>query len=336
MAILQMRDVYAEARAVLVLDTRLEKTGGNLFERRLQLACSEWARRLWTLQEAMLPRAENLYIQFKDGIMSYDKLCERQSPSFLANDFDVSTILLLRDYISTKGDLVNDRMTAIIKSLQNRETSRAEDESIVLASLLKVPMLQILENSTMENFFSSVLKLPQSLLFLPGVRLSTPGFRWAPRTFLGHTGTIPTWRGLPGRLSNQGFEVDKPAVLLSPKTTLVVPISEDIYFKVRATDQEEQHVLCVNREHISSSQSSRIESVALIWLDEFPTGIFIDVVIVSSVRKENEVHYCHLERRGSIGRESLWKRYTPSRESEISSAQVITGSYFPSLTFCVD
>ena len=331
-----MRDAYAEARAALVLDTRLEKTGGSLFERRLQVACSEWARRLWTLEEAMLPRAENLCIKFKDGIMSYGKLCEPQEPSFLANRFDESTRVLLHDYVSTQRDLLNDPLIAIIKSLQSRETSRAEDEPIVLASLLKVPMLQFLENPTMENFFSSVLKLPQNLLFLPGVRLSTPGFRWAPRTFLCHTGFIPTWRDYPGRLSNQGFEVEKPAVLLSPKTTLEVPISGDIQFKVRATDQEEHYVLCVDREHISSSQSSRIESVALIWLADIYNGVFVKVVIVSSVRKEHGVHYCHLERHGSIWRESLWKRYHPNRESEYRSAQVITGSYFPSLTFCVD
>ena len=336
MAILRMRDVYAEARAVFVLDICLEKTGGNLFERRLQLACSEWTRRLWTLEEAMLPRAEKLFIKFKDGITSYDKLCESQRRSFLANNFDESTRVLLHECISTRRDLLNDPLLAIIKSLQRRETSRAEDEPIVLASLLRVPMLQFLENPTMENFFSSVPKLPQTLLFVPGIRLSTPGLRWAPRTFLCQTGHIPVWRDTSGRLSNQGFEVEKPAVLLSPKITLAVPISGDIHFKIRATDQEEQYVLCIDRERILSSQSLGIESVALIWLADIYNGVVVKVVIASNAREENGIHYCHLERHGSIWRESLWKRYKPTCESEYRSAQEITGSYFPSLTFCVD
>lgn len=67
LALSRMRNVYAEATYVLVLDGSIERYSYakiGPFEAGMRLLTSRWMRRLWTLQEAAL--ADRLIIQFVD------------------------------------------------------------------------------------------------------------------------------------------------------------------------------------------------------------------------------------------------------------------------------
>ena len=71
-AIAKLGNVYEEAYKVLVIDKDLMKVGSDRKEQILQLPCSEWQRRLWTLQEGRLAR--DLHIQFKDSAVPISDL----------------------------------------------------------------------------------------------------------------------------------------------------------------------------------------------------------------------------------------------------------------------
>lgn len=64
-AIMNMRDVYAGAERMLVLDAELmaATAEGSYEEINMRIKCSKWMR-LWTLQEAVL--AKRLLIQFAE------------------------------------------------------------------------------------------------------------------------------------------------------------------------------------------------------------------------------------------------------------------------------
>jgi hypothetical protein len=64
-AIRCMSKIYKEADKVLVLDSYMQSTGHkNLVDCLLTIACSTWVRRLWTLQEGMLPGKFKVYFKF--------------------------------------------------------------------------------------------------------------------------------------------------------------------------------------------------------------------------------------------------------------------------------
>jgi hypothetical protein len=65
-AILSMAEIYGRADAVLVLDEELQQVPfpAQAQEFLLRLFASDWSRRLWTLQEAVLNK--NIFVQFQD------------------------------------------------------------------------------------------------------------------------------------------------------------------------------------------------------------------------------------------------------------------------------
>jgi hypothetical protein len=74
-AIKKLRSVYQKASSVLLVDKCLMQVGKDHLERQIQLLCSEWGRRLWTLQEGRL--ASKLYVQFKDEAVAVDELWKK-------------------------------------------------------------------------------------------------------------------------------------------------------------------------------------------------------------------------------------------------------------------
>jgi len=79
-AIQLLGKTFNEATAALVLDRELEmedSTTATFFELGLRILCSGWAKRLWTLQEALLASeahgSDKLYFQMHDGPFLYQK-----------------------------------------------------------------------------------------------------------------------------------------------------------------------------------------------------------------------------------------------------------------------
>ena len=70
-----MADIYRSAKRTIVLDRHLQKVPDNPYEMGIQLLCSEWGRRLWTLQEAVLPGPDRLLVLFESGMRPWYSIC---------------------------------------------------------------------------------------------------------------------------------------------------------------------------------------------------------------------------------------------------------------------
>jgi hypothetical protein len=220
LALGKLRQVYQGANKVLVIDRHLLQVGPECLERRIQLRCCEWMRRLWTLQEGKL--ASDLYIQFKDGAAPLLELVGkplRGSEMWMNTTFDALDYLskrILEPFLTNHGDS-RDPFMDLIGELAFRSVTVSTDEPICIATLLGLDLDSFESNPTMTDIYHSFHTLPQQLLFVPSPRLDVPGLRWAPSTFMNADHTP---RGLnPERvpsatLNDRGFHVRVSAIFL--------------------------------------------------------------------------------------------------------------------------
>ncbi|KAL6800557.1 hypothetical protein J3E68DRAFT_398559 [Trichoderma sp. SZMC 28012] len=188
-AIGMMARIYSEAVGVLVLDGGLqlclsvEPTSTKIL---YVLTCG-WMRRLWTLQEAVL--AKDLVFAFSDKQIKLNDLIPMTSELLvqpclgdLASELFRLTKRSLHSFYSI-GD--------VSRSLRWRTTSRPSDETLAIASLLGSNVSNLVDLSAedrMKRMLLDIAKFPRNILFLRGAKLKTPGFRWAPHSFMAASG----------------------------------------------------------------------------------------------------------------------------------------------------
>lgn len=234
-AIGQMRKIYEDADRVLVLDDRIQQLSMSspFCDRAISLIVSNWQSRIWTLQEGVM--AQQLFIQFSDGVFTLIELQDEEgrrqsrpsrglrhgsSPTFWHR---VTTGLLTLLSIGLRFDPEEEEsgtfapdalFGALIPVAKRRLTSRREDETICLSTLLRLdlgPLLDIRWNFTgkelrampeeqrlaeetrvwegrMKRFLCMIGCFDKLIIFNALPRLSENGFRWAPSSFLGQSG----------------------------------------------------------------------------------------------------------------------------------------------------
>lgn len=218
MALEKIRAVYELAKRVLVLDAGLmciEARSVDITEGSARIFTSAWMRRLWTLQEGAL--AKSLYFQFADQAVGLQDLYQ----SFVATkniryqvfreDLQVEVWTLGAFFHSGEKWVPSGlrNLHFLDKSLHYREVSMPEDEPLCIAMLMDLDMAQVLyagkdqereeeEESTArieerrEKRMQKVWELlalkdsgiPSAIIFVEDGRLSSPGWRWALRSFL--------------------------------------------------------------------------------------------------------------------------------------------------------
>ncbi|KAF7346514.1 Het domain protein [Mycena sanguinolenta] len=186
-AIRLMKKTYAEAAAVLVIDSGIQtcSTSAPLEEKLMRVLASGWMQRLWTLQEALL--ACKLCFQFSDGVVNIEDLIpvkeeDSADPLLLSLGIEVFRLTHFRVFGSKAFNVAQ-----IARALKWRTTSRAEDETLAIAGLMDIDagkLVDVSGHERMKTFFLLVGKVPPSIIFAPVERLSIPGFRWAPRTLM--------------------------------------------------------------------------------------------------------------------------------------------------------
>ena len=216
---------YTEAMGVLVLDRelcRFESSEASVLELGIRVMCSGWLKRLWTLQEASLAgNAEGtgtLYIQMADGPAHWNRLTRcfeykpsrprppSRKPSPLAVSvqeaktdlvYGMHLLVAMEDRLPSVRDIQEPRFETrfqkIMSAVQNRSTSKREDEPICTASLLGLDLRQILDakdvDERMMKFYRLLHEIPTAIIFaefgVPGSlsrNLTTAPYRWAPRS----------------------------------------------------------------------------------------------------------------------------------------------------------
>lgn len=101
-AIRNMRNVYENADAVLVLDSwvqKLDSRSESVIEIAARLYLCSWNRRLWTLQEAVM--AQNLFFELKNGPESFLDVWQRMVRVQKIKPYDPFVIDILRYSIQT-------------------------------------------------------------------------------------------------------------------------------------------------------------------------------------------------------------------------------------------
>ncbi|RBA11122.1 hypothetical protein FPRO05_04295 [Fusarium proliferatum] len=191
-AIRMMARTYKEAKAVLVLDSGLQRCLSSDPEasRLLYVLTSGWMGRLWTLQEAVL--ADKVLFCFADALVPLrDLIPSRENLELYPYMGDMAAEIFRLIKQSQYKDL---KIGDVSRSLRWRDTSRASDETLAIASLLGVDLGILLELPTQDRMirlFQELREVPRNIVFLGGDKTDVPGYRWAPKSLMGaHGGSL--------------------------------------------------------------------------------------------------------------------------------------------------
>ncbi|KAF4616230.1 hypothetical protein G7Y89_g15176 [Cudoniella acicularis] len=209
LALNSLRLPYTHASHVLVLDSYLLSLPSSTLtplELWTRILCSSWSLRLWTFQEARLSTSR-LHFAFIDQTFQAESLF-LQLPTE-----NICTTIMVRDAaiayrgtnilhnLASTGILPHDfamqfRPTPDVhdlrQSLKSRAVSVPGDEALCLACIMgmDLSLFTAIPSSNplarMALFWKLMPRIPLGLVFSTACqKLTTPGLRWAPTSFLG-------------------------------------------------------------------------------------------------------------------------------------------------------
>lgn len=251
LAISMMRETYADAEKVLVLNSHLlsRDMPGSALEVLSLIISSSWTRRLWTLQEGEL--AKELVFQFGNDSIELGRalwLAECERRDLVGSDsleyINIMTMPLPLQY-RWKFDVQPSRTLVldVHAALQWRSTSVATDEPLCISALLGIPLGEIMSadishrNAQLWRLIHNPSKL---VLFWCGERQRDLGLRWAPESLLGESDSYFLMTESPGfskphdseltRLTDDGLVLRSNGISLG-EWTVDIPSGFVIYGK---------------------------------------------------------------------------------------------------------
>lgn len=259
-AIQRLRDTFALATKVLVLDADLQsskKRGRTRLELGYRILSCNWQRRMWTLQEAVF--AQKLAFKFSDGLVLLEDLKLQEignSVNFVHQDLHGKLSYLCSGrYRAETIENVNQtariyRLRDTVTNISHRTTSRLTDESICLATLLNADvgaLLETPESQRMRYILDQQKGFAPTIIFINGPKMQESPYRWAPSTFLyppwhrlqlmaGFSGVRPyadqvtssTGRSLAATMTPYGLVLELPGLFICPY--LEQPITSSEFF----------------------------------------------------------------------------------------------------------
>ena len=159
---------------------------------------SDWARRLWTFEENLVPE-DRVLLKCKDGLLNLAKRYQqvidssplsapRAEALYRYHPYDM---LHVPQQTVLKSQCVDDTsiyfLDAAVRQASNLSTSRWEDEALCLASIMNqetASLAKLPPEDRIERFLSKIQMLPAHILFGNGPRSGKPGLGWAPASFL--------------------------------------------------------------------------------------------------------------------------------------------------------
>jgi hypothetical protein len=251
-AISRIAKIFHNAEKVLVLDATLLHTSlknTSSVELCIRILASDWMRRLWTLEEAMLAcydTSEKLVFRFRDGDINLkqliDKLDKENCPYARSAMFALQKNLTLSDGSDgalfrpwyPEVDSIVPKFAQLAKAIEYRSVSKPGDETVCMASILRPDSPQVAKADTLEkkmiNFYLQLKHLPISILFCNGNRISAAPFRWAISSFL--TSENPSKLDPLSRVTKTlcrcdlgGMHFQSPGILFRVKSTKGPPFN---------------------------------------------------------------------------------------------------------------
>ena len=275
-AISMMHAIYTKADRTFVLDLGLTKhqVAPKYTETAMRISLSAWNRRLWTLQEAVL--SKKLYFNFQDQACSLQDLEDRfhdenkelhncvpnLARSYYESILGFEKLIASRSYTGSHLSSIDVGLVGKVwRSTQWRTTEHMEHETLALATIFGLETdffseesvattPSIPQQSLEERMRRLVYQLaqrrspiPVEFLFLPGPYLRSPGFRWAPQSWLSqqridHPDTYFT-QGKSGELViNRGLRVEMSGFQISEMEGCLGKLRNRKHFYVYASDSE--------------------------------------------------------------------------------------------------
>ncbi len=268
-AISQMAKTYRHAHATIVLDDRIKQcsTGNSKEEIMLHLASSVWQRRLWTLQEGALSR--NMHFKLADSFLQDGKLLDgvgsevyRPVIRNCVSHLDNITAWALQ------GDVT---IGALQRNISHRQSSKLDDESLAMASLLNLNVSYLPEvdgEERMMRFWSKVPSIPRDIIILGGAKIKQEPFRWAPRSLISKDdeGSIDK-RDESGRTTPRGLLATWYIYSLGKR--LPVNLADD---QLHVYNAQTGAVLTVYPDQGSTVKPFHCHVDAILCLDKLPVG----------------------------------------------------------------
>jgi hypothetical protein len=217
-SIASMREIYHDCVAVLIIEPWLAAIPSTapFAEIAHRIYSSGWSRRLWTHQEGFLGR--DVYYQFKDKPLSFAEVTEAAKEyerRMGANGYPITFPYAAASktsfyYTGIKTIIENIREGRFSKddrwiiyrhlaeSLGHRSTTNVDDELLCVASVIGLDVGDYIKHRDTEDnrertaelrmqaFLEELGRFHQGIIFNNYRRLTTPGFRWAPVSLLGH------------------------------------------------------------------------------------------------------------------------------------------------------
>ncbi|EMD30863.1 hypothetical protein CERSUDRAFT_100910 [Gelatoporia subvermispora B] len=188
-----MGQTYRRADIVLVIDSGIRSctTRAPLKQKQLWVYTSAWMQRLWTLQEAVL--ADTLLFELSGGFVAVEGLLptspfEMLDPALGSLSALMYRLLLRKDAeVDLESGLPKIRLGHVPNCLEWRTTSRAEDETLGISSLVHVDAYELVNLPPQRRMMTLLLrvgKVPSMVAFMTSPKLDILGFRWAPRSFM--------------------------------------------------------------------------------------------------------------------------------------------------------
>ena len=181
-----MRQTYSQAEKVIVIDKDILASGGSMAQRQRTVRVSDWMLRLWTFQEACLSK-QNLVFAFRDKAVTLQELdCEDSTTHSYEKVFvQRARSRLFSDRIPDPRRMSNvNLLLHSASTLHRRETTKAEDEAICLATLLDIDVAELPQKPCLVDLLKHMKTVPGALMFAPGARSIVKGYQWAPASFL--------------------------------------------------------------------------------------------------------------------------------------------------------
>jgi hypothetical protein len=240
LALSRMKEIYSNAAFTVVFDKSLrtwEAKGASTLEYAVRLFLSPWMRRLWTAQEAILASVQGSlvvnYLQCSTSInnMMWELQTNKRGPLYCPFGAKLSRELVhIQKGVWYGLDELpsHDNMLALLSStLQYRTASVASDEALVIATLLGFEAELVLGVSHEEAMCRIWNKIPsisgglsKYAIFARTSKLNTPGYRWAPRSFMDSwshnlTNCYQVWGGADYRakITPRGLVATYPGIL---------------------------------------------------------------------------------------------------------------------------
>ena len=335
-ALQDMHRMYTRATYTIVLDAGLmtQERGSSYAETAMKIATCYWITRLWTLQEAYL--SKRLLFNFADTLVDMDDL-ERMdkdnliSPiSLVAQNYHLTLLGRERDIAlrgrETEGKreacrpLTSAFLTSLWNALRWRTTSHEQHETLALAILLQIDtkpfddaMISVSSDfqqdqgrldRKMQMLLSEISRkakdaIPAELIFLPGPKLSSRGFRWAPRTWL-HACDHKLPRPLSSqqtKLTPDGLQFSYPGFKLHSVGNIAIHEKDCLEFP---TNRSLSTWILVQDADANETNSNRLpsgrRSFAIVTRDQKKGDLQIALLVAIIELRERRIHAYILKR----------------------------------------